>query len=54
MWPNGGSLGNENTFANVLSKKPVPMSDVIDSQPVIVLDDDCVQSQDLTLSFMGK
>ncbi|GJX11990.1 RNA-directed DNA polymerase, eukaryota [Tanacetum coccineum] len=52
--PNGGSLGNENTFANVLSKKPVPMSDVIDSQPVIVLDDDCVQSQDLTLSFMGK
>ncbi|GJR57152.1 nucleotide-binding alpha-beta plait domain-containing protein [Tanacetum coccineum] len=52
--PNGGSVGNENTFANVLSKKPVPMSDVIDSQPVIVLDDDCVQSQDLTLSLMGK
>ncbi|GJT11067.1 RNA-directed DNA polymerase, eukaryota [Tanacetum coccineum] len=52
--PNGGSVGNENTFANVLSKKHVPMSDVIDSQPVIVLDDDCVQSQDLTLSLMGK
>ncbi|GJT28707.1 RNA-directed DNA polymerase, eukaryota, partial [Tanacetum coccineum] len=52
--PNGGSVGNENTFANVLSKKPVPMSNVIDSQPVIVLDDDCVQSQDLTLSLMGK
>nr|GEX74538.1 RNA-directed DNA polymerase, eukaryota, reverse transcriptase zinc-binding domain protein [Tanacetum cinerariifolium] len=51
---NGGSVGIGNTFANVLSKKPVPKSDVIESEPVIVLDDDCVQSQDLTLTLMGK
>nr|GFB14456.1 nucleotide-binding alpha-beta plait domain-containing protein [Tanacetum cinerariifolium] len=51
---NGGTVGNGITFANVLSRKLTPIPDNSANGPVIVLDDDCVNSQDLSFSMMGK
>nr|GEZ64918.1 RNA-directed DNA polymerase, eukaryota, reverse transcriptase zinc-binding domain protein [Tanacetum cinerariifolium] len=51
---NGGTVGNGITFANVLSRKFTPIPDNSANGLVIVLDDDCVNSQDLSFSMMGK
>nr|GEY30077.1 nucleotide-binding alpha-beta plait domain-containing protein [Tanacetum cinerariifolium] len=51
---NGGIVDNGKSFANVVKNNSMPSIVVKESDLAIVIDDDCVQSKDLSCSLLGR
>ncbi|GJZ17316.1 RNA-directed DNA polymerase, eukaryota [Tanacetum coccineum] len=49
-----GVNGHSNSYAHVVKRRPQPVEADVENAPALVLDDSCLNQQDLSLSLMGK